>query len=85
MKEKIYLVIIGVLVGAVLSTGAFYIYTITSNKCECNTQNTQMNGGQPPEMPSGENNHNGEPPEKPDGESGTPPAKPEDNQQSNSN
>ena len=61
MKDKILLFIIGVLVGAVISTGAFYIYTVAANS-NCDNPNTQMNGGQPPEMPSGQN---GQPPEMP--------------------
>ena len=71
MKDKIIMFIIGLLVGAVLSTGIFYIYTVTNTNNNSNT--TQMNGG-PGGMP------NGEPPEKPDGDSGSePPAKPEEN------
>ena len=65
MKDKIIMFIIGLLVGAVISTGAFYIYSITAGKCDCSSQNTQMNGGQPPEMPSGQQGENGQPPEKP--------------------
>lgn len=65
MKDKIILFVIGVLVGAVIASGAFFIYTKTNNSNNCNIENTQMNGGTPPEMPSGEN---GQPPEKPDGE-----------------
>lgn len=65
MKDKIILFVIGVLVGAVISTGAFYVYTTTNSSCNCNNQNTQMNGGQPPEMPSGQQGENGQPPEKP--------------------
>ena len=65
MKDKIILFVIGVLVGAVISTGAFYIYTTTNSSCNCNNKNTQMNGGQPPEMPSGQQGENGQPPEKP--------------------
>ena len=61
MKDKILLFIIGVLVGAVISTGAFYVYTITSNSNSNNSQG-QMTGGSPPSM-SG--NENGQPPEKP--------------------
>lgn len=74
MKDKIMLFIIGVLIGAIIATGAFYVYTTTSNSCS--NQNTVMNGGQPPEMPNGQNSESGEPPEKPDGESGQPPEKP---------
>ena len=65
MKEKIKIFIIGVLVGAVLSTGAFYIYTATTNN-NCGGNNIEMNGGQPPDKPDGE------PPDKPDGESDKP-------------
>lgn len=64
MKDKIFMLIIGLLLGAVIATGAFYVYT-TSNKCNCNNQNTGMNGGTPPSMPSGQNNENGQPPEMP--------------------
>ena len=62
MKEKILIFIIGFLVGAVIATGAFYIYTKSNSN---STNNTQMQGGQPPEMPSGEM-PSGEPPVKPD-------------------
>ena len=62
-KEKIILFVIGVLVGAVISTGAFFAYIklagIGSNNG--NNQSMQMPGGTPPEMPSGE----GQPPEMP--------------------
>lgn len=63
MKDKMILFIIGVLVGAVISTGAFYVYTTTNNKCS--SDNTQMNGGQPPEMNNGQSGENDGPPEKP--------------------
>ena len=88
MKDKIILFIIGVLVGAVISTGAFYVYTKSNNTCNTSNQNTQMNGGQPPEMPSGQNSENGQPPEKPDGENsenGQPPEKPSDNKTQDNN
>ena len=62
MKDKILLFIVGVLVGAVISTSAFYVYTSTVNFNNCNGGNIQMNGGQPPEKPDGES---GQPPEKP--------------------
>ena len=74
MKDKIMIFIIGVLVGAVLSTGAFYIYTAISSKDSGN--NMQMNGGQPPD---------GDPPEKPDGEGGQLPDKPDGENTENSN
>lgn len=78
MKDKIMMFIIGVLVGAVIATGAFYVYTITNNN---NNQTTQMNeGGTPPEMPNGQN---GELPEKPSGDN-MPPEMPNSANQSNS-
>ena len=54
MKEKILLIIIGMLLGAIIATGGFYIYN-KSNTCDVNNQQMHMNGGQPPELPSGEN------------------------------
>ena len=81
MKDKIIIFIIGILLGAVISTGAFYIYTATKGSNECN--NPQMNGGQPPEMPNGENGQGGQPPEKPDGENGQPPEMPGQNNSEN--
>ena len=72
MKDKIMLLVIGVLIGAVISTGAFYIYTTTNGFCNCNNQNTQMNNGE-------------QPPEKPDGENGQPPEKPSNDNTQNSN
>ena len=85
MKDKIILFIIGVLVGAVIATGAFYIYTTTTKSCDCSSNNTQMNDGQPPEMPSGQNSENGQPPEKPSGENGQPPEMPGESNSQNSN
>jgi len=75
LKVKIIIFVIGLLVGAIIASGAFLIYTKTSST-NCETQTTHMNGGTPPEMPSGENDQlpqmpngeNGQPPEKPDGE-----------------
>ncbi len=75
MKDKVLIFIIGFLVGAVVTTGISYIY-ITTSKSNNNNNNTQMNGEQPPKLPSGEN---GEPPEKPEGEMGQPPEKPDNN------
>lgn len=78
MKDKILMFIIGALAGAIVSTGAFYIYTSSNDKCS--DSNTQMNGGQPPEMPNGQ-----QPPDKPDGENGQPPEMPSDNNTQDSN
>ena len=70
-KGKIILFIIGVLIGAVISTTAFLISvkTLTNNNDANGSSSQQMQGGTPPEMPSGENgqgNQGGTPPEKPD-------------------
>ena len=75
MKNTIIIFVIGVLVGAVIATGAFYIYTTTSNTSN-NTQNMEMNGGTPPNMP------NGQPPEKPSGDNGNTQKMPNNNSQS---
>lgn len=73
-KEKIILFVIGVLTGAVISTGAFFAYIKLAGIGANNTnQSMQMpGGGTPPEMPSGDQN-------------GTPPEMPSDNNSSNTN
>jgi len=82
MKDKIFMFIIGALVGAIVATGAFYIYTSTTKTTDCSSEE-RFKGGEPPEMPSGEN---GERPELPGGKNGQPPEKPgESNTESNSN
>jgi hypothetical protein len=70
-KEKIILFVIGVLVGAVISTGSFFAYIKLAGIGSSSSNNGQpsemQGGGTPPEMPSGENGQGaqGEPPEKP--------------------
>ena len=81
MKDKFLLFVIGVLMGAVISTGAFYVYTKTATTCNNNTQTQQMpGGGQPPEMPNGQSNQNGQPPEMPNDQNNG-----QNNNQTNSN
>lgn len=64
MKNKILTFIIGVLVGAIITTIGFYIYAKTNN----NSMNQMPNG----EMPQMMKQENGEtPPEKPSGEERT--------------
>ena len=85
-KEKIILFVIGVLTGAVISTGAFFAYIkLAGIGTTNNNQSMQMpGGGTPPEMPSGD--QGGTPPEMPSGnQSGTPPEMPSDNNSSNTN
>ena len=79
-KEKIILFVIGVLVGAVISTAAFFVYTKTlgtGNATSSSSSQQMPGGGTPPEMPSGENGSNGQ--------GGTPPEKPSDENNSESN
>lgn len=80
-KEKIILFVIGVLVGAVISTAAFLVYTKTlgTSNTTSSSSSQQMpgGGGTPPEMPSGANGSNGQ--------GGTPPEKPSDENNSESN
>ena len=70
-KEKIILFVIGVLVGAVISTAAFFVYTKTlgaSSNTSGSSSQQMPSGGTPPEMSSGENGSNSQgstPPEKP--------------------
>ena len=71
MKEKILLFIIGVLVGGIIATGAFYVYSKSTSNCsnevaeQGNFDRSGMRGGQmdengqPPEMPSGERPNQG--------------------------
>ncbi|MBR6168687.1 hypothetical protein IKQ74_01965 [Candidatus Saccharibacteria bacterium] len=62
-KVRIFSFIIGVLVGAIISTSAFIIsVNVLGANNSSNGQSSQMQGGTPPEMPSGEN---GQPPAKP--------------------
>ena len=80
LKEKIILFVIGVLVGAVISTAAFFVYTKTlgtSSNTSGSSSQQMPGGGTPPEMPSGENDSNSQ--------GGTPPEKPSDENNSESN
>ena len=73
-KTKILLFIIGVLVGAVISTAAFLVYakTLGVNTSSNNGQSSQqMPGGTPPEKPSGENDQGGMPPQEPTDKGGS--------------
>ena len=62
-KMRIFSFIIGVLVGAIISTSAFIIsVNVLGANNSSNSQSSQMQGGTPPEKPSGEN---GQPPAMP--------------------
>lgn len=70
MKEKMMYLILGILIGAVITAGCFLVFSKSSSQ--------GMNGGNMPEMPSGdmmggENGNNGEKPaDLPDGNTVAP-------------
>lgn len=80
MKDKILVLIIGILIGAIIASAGFLIYNKTTVSNSSQTNMMQMNGeGQ------SQNGNMGEPPAKPDGENGEqPPTKPDDNTNTNS-
>lgn len=89
MKEKVLTFIMGVLVGAIITTACFFIYNkkAVNNSNQPETmqmeENGQMGGQQsgnmeqPPEKPDGDNGE--QPPEMPGGDNGEEtPIKPEE-------
>ena len=80
MKDKILTLIIGILIGAIIASAGFIIYSKTHNTskgAESGTppqmnqsENSNQNGGTPPALPNGEtpSNNGGTPPELPNGE-----------------
>lgn len=95
MKDKIMIGIICFLVGAILATGTFFIYSkVTAcNKPNNNTQ-IQMPNGQAPNNNNSNNQNgmNGQPPEMPsqdnnqqNNNNSQPPEMPNDNNNQNSN
>ena len=85
MKDKIIIFAIGLLIGAIISTGSIYFYTLANNNSGAES-GMQMQGGTPPsgEMPSGEmpsNESTGN--EQGFRPNGTPPEKPGENTQNN--
>lgn len=64
MKEKIIIFLIGLLLGAIISTGSIYVYSKTNNSN--NDFNMQMrgegnmgeNGNTPPEIPNNDRKFN---------------------------
>lgn len=62
-NSKIILFVIGVLVGAVISTAAFLVYTKTlgtGTSSDVSGQQQMQGGGTPPEMPNGQGGPNGQ-------------------------
>jgi gas vesicle protein len=75
MKEKILTLVIGILIGAIITTAGFLIY----NKSVSSTQPEMMKNMDKGQMDKPQNGDNGEAPTKPDGDNGEePPAKPDD-------
>lgn len=66
MKEKIMYLIIGVLIGAIVTTSGFLIYNKTTKNTKINERN-MSNMGEPPSMDNSDNSNMSEPPTKPDG------------------
>ena len=52
MKDKVIIFFVGLLIGAIISTGSIYFYTLANSSC--NNEGMRMNGGNPPDMPNGE-------------------------------
>ena len=80
MKDKLFIFIIGFLVGAIIATGGFIIYNKVTADNSVIEQSNRIDGG-PPGMPDSQNGGQGEPPEKPSDQSGgqgEPPEKPSD-------
>lgn len=75
MKNKIMFLIIGILIGAIITTVGFLIY----NKSISNN-----NSNQPKMMQPNEKGQIGEPPEKPDGDSDEEPPAIQENSNNNS-
>lgn len=67
MKDKIIIFIVGLLLGAVISTGSIYFYTLSYNNSNSNNQMQMPNmGGTPPtEQNGGGTQGQGQPPEMP--------------------
>lgn len=80
MKNKILILIIGILIGAVVTSTIFYIYQ--KNNTNTNGGPDFSQNGEMPQMPNGGNGQT--PPDKPSGDnSETPPEKPSGEQNSN--
>ena len=82
MKDKIMFLIIGILIGAIITTAGFLIYNKSLSNNEAQPEMMQMNENGQSGPPS--NGNMGEPPAKPDGENGEePPTRPEDSNSNN--
>ncbi len=77
MKNKVLIFIIGMLIGAIIATTAFYIYGKTNNN---QTQGNFNDGG----MPQMDQENRGTPPDLPSGAQGNMSQMPSQNQQNGS-
>ncbi len=74
VKEKVFLLLIGILVGAVISTTAFFVYLKLGFNNNTNSSMQQIPGGTPPQLPgnmNGQSNQNNTPPEIPNNNTNT--------------
>ncbi len=64
MKEKVIIFLVGLLLGAIISTGSIYIYTVATNvkggndmniKMDDRGQGGMMDSNNPPEIPNNQN------------------------------
>lgn len=83
MKDKVLIFIMGMLVGAIITTICFLVYNRSIESTVNNTNEVQVQDGpmgEPPELPTDENGNTLEGPDMPDGNNmGNPPAKPDGN------
>ena len=54
MKDKIIIFIVGLLLGAVISTGSIYFYTLANTNSNSNNQMQMQMGGTPPTEQNGQ-------------------------------
>ena len=79
MKEKIMYLIIGVLIGAIVTTSGLLIYSKINKSTKSNERN-MPNMGEPQARPDGDNSEMGEPPSMDNSDSSNmsePPARPD--------
>lgn len=58
MKEKVIIFLVGLLLGAIISTGSIYVYTLTNKGIQMgDVRGGEMmqDGNMPPEIPNEEN------------------------------
>ncbi|MBR2677890.1 MAG: hypothetical protein IKE63_00525 [Bacilli bacterium] len=90
MGEKIIIFVIGLLLGAVIATGAFVVCTKTCHNKGNRGEIMQLPNGNQPSMNNGQgqnNNQNGQPPAAPSGDNNQnsqPPEKPGESNSQNS-